>query len=928
MRFAVLGPLGVTDGTGQQVELAGPRQRVLLAALLLHANVPVRAEELAETVWDGSPPPAAVTTLRSYIRRLRHALGAEGVRRITARYPGYLICVQEPELDVLEFQALCQTAGTALRSGDWASTSASAARALKLWRARPLLDVPSQMLADAFVPELERLRLQVLEHCFEARLHLGEHQELTGELRELTAQHPLRERFHAQLMLALAGTGRQAEALEVYAEARQLLVSELGIEPGPELRDLHQQILAGNIPLVTAHLRLPARAPYPPPRQLPAAVGHFTGRQDELTTLAGLLGQAGAGTVVISAINGMAGIGKTALAVHWAHQAAGSFPDGQLYVNLRGFGPSAPMSPAEAVSGFLAALGVPPERWPPGFDAQVGLYRSVAAGRRLLIVLDNATDAEQVRPLLPGSPGCLVLVTSRASLAGLAVSDGAHPLTLDVLPDDEARELLDRRIGSARAAGEPDAVSELIRLCAGLPLALAIVAARASARPGFALADLAAELRDESGRLDALDAGDPASSIRAVLSWSNLSLSEQAARMFRLLGLHPGPDISVPAAASLAGAGEAGARCQLHQLARAHLITEHVPGRYALHDLLRAYAAEKAHTGSQADRDAAIGRVLDYYLHTAACAARLLNPAKEPVVLAPPRPGAAAGQPADHTQALAWFEAEHQVLLAAVDLAVRSGFDGHAWQLPWAITSFLQARGHWQEWAATQRTALAAATHLGDTAAQALSRRLLANACTNLGDHDQARGHYASSLMLYQRLDNRLGEAKIHQSLCLIAEHQGRYADALEHAEQALRLYQAVGDRAGHAGALNAVGWHHALLGDYRQARVFCLQALTLCAEVGYRYVEGFAWDSLGYVEHHLGNFGEAAACYQRALTRHREAGVRFDEADTLIHLGDTFHAADELTQARAAWRQALGILDDMQHPDAEQVRAKLKSQS
>jgi tetratricopeptide (TPR) repeat protein len=397
--------------------------------------------------------------------------------------------------------------------------------------------------------------------------------------------------------------------------------------------------------------------------------------------------------------------------------------------------------------------------------------------------------------------------------------------------------------------------------------------------------------------------------------------------MFRLLGLHPGPDITAPAAASLAGAPPSQARRDLAELTRANLVTEHLPDRYALHDLLRAYAAEQAHhTDSDTDRREATGRMLDHYLHTAASAALLLDQAKEPVALAPPRPGAALGQPADHRQAVTWFDQEHQVLHAVLALAADSGFDAHAWQLPWAMASFLQFRGHWQDWAATQRTALAAATRLGDTAAQALSGRILANACAFLGDHDQAGSHYASSLTLYQRLGNRLGEAKVQHCLGVLAERQGRYADALGHAEQALRMFKAIGDKTSEAVALNSVGWYHGLLGDYQQARAFGRQALTLSAETGGRWLEGHAWDSMGYAEHHLGNLAEAAACYQRALSLLREAGARFDEADTLTHLGDTRHAVGELAQAREAWQQALAILDDLQHPDADQVRAKLAS--
>jgi len=674
--------------------------------------------------------------------------------------------------------------------------------------------------------------------------------------------------------------------------------------------------------------RGPAAAPVP--RQLPAAVPDFTGRTGELAALARILEQTGAGapgTVVISAIGGTAGVGKTALALHWAHQVAPRFPGGQLHVNLRGFDPAeAPVTPAQAIRGFLDALGVPPERIPAQPDTQAGLYRSLLSCKRMLIVLDNARDEQQIRPLLPASPASLVLITSRNQLAGLAAA-GARLLSLDTLTHDEAVQLLTARLGTGRVAAEPGAVAEIARLCALLPLALAVAAARAAARPAFPLAGLAAELRDTAGRLDALDAGDPAASVRAVFSWSYDQLSPETARMFRLLGLHPGPDISTPAVASLARTSEPQARQLLGELARAHLTAEHAPGRFTFHDLLRAYAAAQARDhDTEAERHAATVRVLDHYLHTACAGSLVLEPAHQPVVLAPPSPGTAAERPADHRQAIAWFDAEYHVLLAAATLAAGSGFDSHAWQLPWAMTPFLLARGHYQEAAATQRTALAAATRLGDTAGQALSSRLLALACTELGDHEQARAHLAHSLNLYRGLGNHLGEAKIHGDLGVLAEYQGRYADALGYNEQALRLYQAAGRKPEQAQMLNNVGWCHALLGDYQQARAFCRQALALSAEVGFRTNEGNTWHSLGYTEHQLGNLDEAIACYQRALGISRETGHRYLEADTLIQLGDTRHAAGELPQARNAWQQALVIFEEIQHPDAEKVRARLGS--
>jgi tetratricopeptide (TPR) repeat protein/transcriptional regulator with XRE-family HTH domain len=704
---------------------------------------------------------------------------------------------------------------------------------------------------------------------------------------------------------------------------RQVMARELGTEPGTELSELHRRILAAD-----ARQAVPAAAAGTVPRQLPAAGGHFAGRAAELALLDGLLDEASReapGAVVISAVGGAAGVGKTTLAVHWAHRAAHRFGDGQLYVNLRGFGPSgSPVTPGEAIRGFLDALGVPPERVPRDPQSRSGLYRSLLAGRRMLIVLDNARDEQQVRPLLPAGPRCLVIVTSRSQLSGLAAADGARLLPLDVLSPAEARQLLAARLGR-RAEAEPDAAGEIARLCAGLPLALAIAAACAAARPRLPLAGLAAMLSDARGRLDALDTGDPAMNVRTVFSWSVRQLSPVAARMFALLGLHPGPDCTAPAAASLAAIPLPEAARALRQLATASLLTEHRPGRYAFHDLLRAYAAERAEaTADGGERRAATGRILGHYLHTARTATMLLDPAREQITLAPAQPGVLPEVLADQQQATAWFDAEHPVLSNAVVLASGSGFDDFAWQLPWAMADFLQWRGRWQELAAIERAGLAAATRLGDLAGQAAISRRLGYTYTWLGDYAQATACLAECLELYVQLGDRSGQARVHQGLCHVAEQQGRPADALGHAGQALRLFQATGYREGQAVALGYMGWYHALLGDYHQARDTCQQALGLYRELGHLNFEGPVWDSLGYAEHHLGNFAEAATCYQRSLTLAREADDRHSEAVVLDHLGDTFLATGEHAQARQAWQQALDIFNDLHHSGAAELQQKL----
>jgi len=667
-------------------------------------------------------------------------------------------------------------------------------------------------------------------------------------------------------------------------------------------------------------------AAVPAPAQLPAAVANFTGRDEYLKQLDALVTDPRTvNAVVVTAIGGTAGVGKTALAVHWAHRVADRFGDGQLYVNLRGFDPSgSAMEPAEAIRAFLDALTVPPERIPAGPAAQAGLYRSLLAGKRMLIVLDNARDAEQVRPLLPGSPGCLVVVTSRAQLAGLVATDGAHPLTLDLLTPAEAHDLLAHRLGADRLAAEPDAVGEIITGCAGLPLALTIVAARAVYSP-FGLTTIAAELRDAQGGLDPFDSGDPATDVRAVFSWSYRTLSDDAARLFRLLGVHPGPDVSTPAAASLAGTSPDQIRPLLAELTRTHLIREHRPGRYGFHDLLRAYATEQTHRhDTDGERHAATHRLLDHYLHTAYTADRLLHPVRDPITPVPPQPGVSPETPADHRQALAWFTTEHPVLLAAVDHAANTGFDTHTWQLAWTLANFLDRRGYWPDQAATLHAAVAAARRLADPAAQARGHRDLAYAYLRLGRYDDAHTELRCALDLYDQTGDQVGQARTHLIVALLRGRQGRHAEALHHARQALDLSRAAGHRAGQARALNDVGWAHAQLGDHQQALTACQQALPLHQELGNRAGQAATWDSLGYAHHHLGHHTQAITSYQHALDLLRDLGERYNEADTLTHLGDTYRAAGDPDAARDAWQQALTILDELHHPDADQVRTKL----
>jgi tetratricopeptide (TPR) repeat protein/transcriptional regulator with XRE-family HTH domain len=679
----------------------------------------------------------------------------------------------------------------------------------------------------------------------------------------------------------------------------------------------------------SGHVAGATQAPDVIPRQLPAAVPHFTGRAAEIKALTSLLDTAVEvdRTVKIPAIAGTAGVGKTALAVYWAHQVADRFPDGQLYVNLRGFDLSdEPVPPAEAIRGFLDALGVPPAQIPTTAQAQAGLFRSLLAGRSVLIVADNARDAAQVRPLLPGNPACLVVVTSRSQLAGLVAADGASPLVLDVLTTADAVELLSRRLGSARLVKEPQAVKELIGLCARLPLALAIVAARAAAIPALPLSELASDLRAAVGRLDALDTGEAATSLRTVFWWSYRLLSDPAARMFRLLGVHPGPDIAAAAATSLIGLPAGQSRALLRELARCHLVTERSAGRFVFHDMLRVYAAEQAsRQDGDAERRAAIHRVLDHYLHTAHAAARV-SPHFDAVALASPQPGVIAEDVAGYEQAMAWFEAEHRVLLRVIAQAVSAGFDAHACLLPSAFTVFLDRQGYWDDYATIQQTALAASLRMADVGGQARAHQGLGQASTLLGSFSAAHAHFRHALDLCRQLQDRQGQARAHIGVAFVFDRQGRYGESLAQCAQALDLYQALGDRARQAMTVNNIGWCHSQLGNYREALTWCHQAIALHEELGDAHGQAAmsTWDSLGYAYYQLGEYAEAASCLSKAVDLFAEFGDRHGQAEALAHLGDAQLAVGQPEIARGAWTQALAILDDLHHPDAEQLRARL----
>jgi DNA-binding SARP family transcriptional activator/transcriptional regulator with XRE-family HTH domain len=932
----VLGPLAAgRDGT--PVELGPVRQRALLALLVLHAGAGIRRAAIIDAVWGEDPPASAVTMIQTYVSRVRRLLGADpraGDGGLIAwDGAGYRLDASQVRLDVAEFGDLAERGRRATAAGSPAGACDLFERALALWRGEPLADL-EVLRGHPAVVRLGRQRAAVVLEYAAAAADAGSPGRAIAHLEQLTGQEPLDERAHARLMVALAATGRQAAALAVYQDLARRLASELGISPGAELAETHLQILRQDRAAPAASDGAPAAREPAVPRQVPGGLRHFAGRTAELGALSRLAWQAAdpeahgaGGTAVISVISGPAGVGKSALAVRFAHLAAELFPDGQLYVNLRGFDPAGtPVTPAGALRGFLDALQVPVARIPAGLDAQAALFRSLLAGRRMLIVLDNARAASQVRPLLPGWPGCMTLVTSRSPLTGLAVAQDAHPLSLDLLTDAQAHELLARRLGPERVAAEPAAVRELTGFCARLPLALAIVAVHAAARPARALSALADDLRDERSRLDALDAGDPAISPRAVFSWSLQSLSGPARRMFWLLGLHPGPDATPASAASLAGIAPGEARAALRELARASLFTESAAGRFGCHDLLRLYAAEGAREhGSEPDRRAARHRVLDHYLHTARTAGLELFPYYQLTPVPAPQPGVTPEPVAGNGPAMAWFEAEQRVLVAAVTQAAAAGFDVHASQLPSALTVFLERRGQWPDYLLTQQAALAAARRLPDRAAEARAHRSLGHACLQLGSFGDAEDHLGRALHLYRELGDEAGQARAYESLANNCERQGKYRESLGYCERVLELTRAGGRTIRQAMALNNVGWCHAQLGNYDQTLACCRQAIVIYQELGDVSSEAATWDSLGYAFLHLGDYAQAVGCYQKAAQQFSDLGARFLHGSVLAHLGEAHQTAGERDAAIAALTQALAVIGDLDHPEADAARAALE---
>jgi DNA-binding SARP family transcriptional activator len=932
--FGLLGPLVVRSG-GVVLPVSQGKQRVVLAALLLNAGRLVPVDKLAESLWGADPPPSARVAVQNHVMRLRKALRDTGGSRISTLPNGYLISVDAAELDVTRFEDHLSAARAAARGGSWEVAAARARAALALWRGAPLEDVASELLAAQEIPRLAEMRLQAIEMRIDAELHCGRQGEVIAELGQLARAHPLREHLHGLYMIALYREGRQAEALAAYQRARQVLIHELGTEPGPELRQLNQQVLSADPALAAPELtalvtRDPAAGTGPASRgepgdsggiapagprpgdapsalrvrfSLPPDTAAFTGRNEELNLVTAAVTSAAAagGVVAIHAIDGMPGVGKTSFAVHAAHELAGKFPDRQLFIDLHGYTPGRdPVTAEEALAGLLTAAGVEPRFLPADLEGRAGLWRDKMAGQRAVLVLDNAVDSGQVAPLLPGAAGCLVVVTSRRHLGDLP--GAVTPVLLGTLPPPEAADMFTRLV--PRAGGDRDGVAEVVGLAGYLPLAISLLARVFARHPLWSLGDLAGETRT---RLLTLKAENSSVAIAFEVSYQYLDQERQ--RFFSLLGVHPGATTDAYAAAALASISVEEAAGHLEALHGEGLVTETGYRRYGMHDLIRRYARDLAAADQVGGRSIqALGRLLDYYQHAAALADERLTRHARPG----PGPSVAAGLEipvlADGVRALAWVRAERASLLACLDLAVRDGQHARVLALTAGLAAVLTRDGPWADAGIRHAAAAAAAQRLGDRLGEA-------NALTDLGTVQRLTGDFPASVQalelalgIYRDLGSQVGEANALSGLGVVRHLTGDYPGADQVLDLALGIYRDLGDRLGEANALRDLGVVRYLTGDYPGADQVAELALGIYRDLADRLGEADALRDLGVIRCVTGDFPGAVHALELALGIYCDLGDRLGEANALHDLGNARCVMGDFPGAAQVLEQALDI--------------------
>lgn len=958
MRYGVLGSLRVWDDAGVDVPVPAGKQSSVLAALLLRPGQVVGSDALVGALWADRPVAGARSGLATYVSRLRAVLGPEGGARVRHEGRGYLFA-PEPgdEIDYVRAAELECKARNAAAEGRWPQARDAASTALALWRGEALADVKSDELRSEHLPYLEELRIRLEQLRIDAHLAGGEFDAILPSLRALSGSHPLNEPFHERHFLALYGAGRHADAQEWFRQVRLRLREELGSEPSPLLRRFYEATLRGDdvstlvdellgprrlarpmavvaempTPDAVAAVRedtgSPADVPFPD--QLPPLPRRFVGRAAELSLLTEAMdGNHPPEMPGLTLLVGMAGVGKTALALTWAHSAAEAYPDGRIYVDLKGFAErSTALTVDEAVRTLLDCFGVPEHRLPATAAGRIALYRAALADKRVLIVMDNVGYADQIRPLLPPAGPAQVLATSRNALASLVTIDFARTMSLEPLSTRDSRDLLNLRLGPERTAGHEEAVAAIAEHCAHLPLALVVAAGRAWVGPDIPLEDLAADLGEVGSSLGALDGGDAAINVRTVLSWSYCQLSARAARLYRLLALHPGPDIALAAAASLAAVPLSEARAMLTELVAMNMATADGDGRYRRHGLLEAFAAERlAAEEDEAGRDAAYQRLVDHYLHAAVGAnmhgATVALPSLSE--LSPPAPGAVSPTMTDMACGVAWFTSEREVLSVLVPAVAAAGLDTEAWQLACALSSGLSRAGRFQEDLANAQVALEAAERLADPLAQAHAHRIFGRDLPRLGDPEGGLRHLEAALELYSAAGHAQGVAETKRTVANVLVVQGDLVAALPLLHEYLAYVEAEDDAQGQAMGLNALGWSYAHLGRLPEALECCRKALNIKLATGRQDHVGVLWDSLAFVHHRLGELDDAQCCYRRAIEACSAEGDTAQAALSSMRLGDALRDRGDHQEARATWREALAVLEAARRPEAEMVRERL----
>jgi DNA-binding SARP family transcriptional activator len=912
--FGLLGSLKVVTNTGSVTLPA--KERVLFAALLLRSRQVVPVQTLIDALWDVTPPAGARNTVQGHVNRLRRRLGSAAERVITTGQ-GYLADVSPDELDLDRFTQLHDRARAEARSGNWESVSGLLAEGLTIWRGEPLADIPSTVLQRTEAARLVEMRVQAVELRIAAELECGRHGGVTAELMRLVAAQPLQERFWAQLMLALYRSGRQGEALSAYQQAREVLRSELGVDPGSELVGLHRQILAADPALDLGDVLKPggetvlSRPALPPrPMQVPADVADFTGRADSVALIRAALADGG-----FVAVSGPGGIGKSTLAIHLAHQLAAEFPGGQLYAALGG--ESSPARPADVLATFLRALGAVDSAIPSAEPERSALFRTMLADRKVLIVLDDARGAAQIRPLLPGSGGSAVIVTSRRTLADLA---GARLIELGILSKSESLDFIISIVGPRAAALED--TDGVLASCGGLPLAIRIVASRLAARPSWTLGHLNRLLADERRRLAELKAGDQA--VRASFAVSYNALAPHTARVFRLVGLARLPVIRTSTAAALADLSVTEVAPVLEDLVDVHLLQSPSPGRFQLHSLLGIYAAELAEqTDSERDRDAAVERAFDGFTATAIAAARALHPSRRfPASFGRGLVSDAVSTPAG---ALGWFESERRNLVAVTDRAARLGRDDVASLLPAAMWVFFQRKAFHEDWVATHRAGVASARRTGDDATLSWLLNGLGQVHGRMGEFDAAREYLQEALQIRERLGNRAGEAAVLNSLGLLHADRGLLDQGLDYLRRAHAIHASLGDPADIGVALNNIGDQLVKLKRYDEALPTLRDALKFRRAAGDRYGEAITESTIGEAYWAMGEHEDAVRHLRLALAAFNDDGGEERHLGALLYqLGSSLDSLGQRRDAYQTWRTALPILDRLGDPRAAELRRQL----